>query len=84
MAHPQQCNEMRKMREQLRTATPEGRNQIAKRISNHYKSCEQCAEWWDWMWNRDDESNVVPASSLHEVAGSSRHAHEPRSGARRS
>ena len=63
MSHPQQCNEMRKMREQLRTATPEGRNQIAKRISNHYKSCEQCAEWWDWMWSeksiKEDVSSEV-------------------------
>jgi hypothetical protein len=54
---------MRKMREQLRTATPEGRNQIAKRISNHYKSCEQCAEWWDWMWSeksiKEDVSSEV-------------------------
>lgn len=54
MDHPQQCNEMKRLREQLRTATPEGQNLIAKRISDHFKSCEQCAEWWNYIWEKTE------------------------------
>jgi len=65
---PEQCSQMKKMRRQLYGATPEGQNLIAKRISDHFKSCEQCAEWWDWV----SENKEVPAPSLYEVTGSSR------------
>ena len=61
MEKPHQCNEMRKMRGQLRTASPEGRNQIAVRISKHYQSCEQCAEWWDWVWSERFLVKETPA-----------------------
>ncbi len=46
---PEQCTQMKKMRRQLYGATPEGQNLIARRMSEHYRDCEQCAEWWDWV-----------------------------------
>lgn len=70
MDKPHQCNEMKAMRGQLRTASPEGRNQIAKRISKHYQSCEQCAEWWDWVWKGSGaalENNQDANSAMQSV-----------------
>ena len=61
MDKPHQCSEMKQMRAQMRTASPEGRNQIARRISKHVQSCEQCAEWWEWVWEEKGVEKVNPS-----------------------
>jgi predicted anti-sigma-YlaC factor YlaD len=59
MNHPEQCHEMKKLRRQLYTSTPEGQNLIARRISEHVRDCEQCAEWWESVWEKSGKE--VPA-----------------------
>ena len=54
MNHRDQCQELRRLRAQMRTATPEGQNQILKRISDHFSACEQCQEWWEGVWMKID------------------------------
>lgn len=68
MDRPEQCHQMKKMRRQLYTSTPAGQNLIARRMSEHYRDCEQCAEWWDWVCEKKVE---VPVPSLHEGTESS-------------
>jgi hypothetical protein len=49
---PKPCSEMRRLRENLRTANPEGQNLIASRISRHMRDCEICSEWWEYIWEK--------------------------------
>lgn len=63
MDRPEQCHQMKKMRRQLYTSTPEGRNLIARRMSEHYRDCEQCAEWWDWMCEKEKDQRIVNSES---------------------
>jgi len=55
MDRPEQCAQMKKMRRQLYTSTPEGQNLIARRISEHVKDCEQCSAWWDFVWKKKED-----------------------------
>jgi predicted anti-sigma-YlaC factor YlaD len=38
-------------------------NLIARRMSEHLRDCDQCAEWWDWVW----EEAGVPRSNTEEI-----------------
>jgi len=65
LSRPEQCPQMKGLRRQLYTSTPEGQNLIARRMSEHLRDCDQCAEWWDWVWEeagvKKESTNEIPA-----------------------